>query len=345
MEFRTLGRTGIKVSCLCFGTDNFADPTPEEECVEMLNRALDAGINLLDTGDVYARGEGERIIGRALKANKRRHQVLLATKADFGKSCPGRSLDEYVPSSGINEHGNSRLNIVKACEGSLKRLQTDCIDLYQIHRHWPSIAIDETLSALDDLVHQGKIRYIGCSTHPAWAVMEALMTSELKGYARYVSEQSPYNLLDRRIENELIPMCRRHGIGVIAWAPLAMGILAGRYQDAKNFPKDSRAAYRGGFYAERVTEKGIRVALEFAKIAGKIGISPAQLAVLWCKDQEGVTAPLIGPRTLKHLKHLLPVLDMKLDDEIREACDQIVPPGSAVSNFFNTSGWMKTKIL
>ncbi|MGB3863870.1 MAG: aldo/keto reductase [Candidatus Aminicenantaceae bacterium] len=345
MEYRNLGRTGVKVSCLCFGTDNFADPTPEEECVHMLDRALDAGINLLDTGDVYAEGEGERIIGRALKANKRRHQVLLATKVDFGKSRPGQSLDKFVPSTGINEHGNSRLNIIRACEGSLRRFQTDYIDLYQIHRHWPTIAIDETLRALDDLVRQGKIRYVGCSTHPTWAVMEALMVSELKGYVRYASEQSPYNLLDRRIENELVPMCQRHGIGIIAWAPLAMGVLAGRYKDAKKYPDDSRAAYRGGFYAERVTKRGIAVANEFAIIAENIGISPAQLAILWCKDQPGVTAPLIGPRTMEHLEDFLPVLDMELDDETREACDLLVPPGSAVANFFNTSGWMKMKIL
>jgi aryl-alcohol dehydrogenase-like predicted oxidoreductase len=345
MEYRNLGRAGIKISCLCFGTDNFADPTPEEECTRMLNRALDAGINFLDTGDVYAEGEGERIIGRALKANKRRHQVLLATKVDFGKSRPGLSLDTFIPSSGINEHGNSRLNIIRACEGSLKRLQTDYIDLYQIHRHWPDIMIEETLRALDDLVRQGKIRYVGCSTHPAWAVMEALMVSELKGYVRYISEQSPYNLLDRRIENELIPMCQRHGIGVIPWTPMAMGVLAGRYKDDEKFPADSRASYRGGFYAQRVTARGIEVAAGFAKIAQNIGISAAQLSILWCKDQVGVTAPLIGPRTMEHLEELLPVAEMKLGEETRAACDLLVPPGSAVANFFNTSGWMKMQIL
>ena len=345
MEYRDLGRTGVKVSCLGFGTDNFADPTPEPECVEMMERALDAGINLFDTGDVYAEGEGERIIGRALKANKKRHQVLLATKVDFGISRPGLTLDEYIPSMGVNEHGNSRLNIIRACENSLIRFQTDYIDLYQIHRHWPSIAIDETLRALDDLVSQGKIRYVGCSTHPTYAVMEALMMSELKGYVRYISEQSPYNLLDRRIENELVPMCQRHGLGIIAWAPLAMGVLAGRYKDAQSFPQDSRAAYRGGFYAERVTERGIEVAAEFAKIAEARNITPAQLAILWCKDQPGIVAPLIGPRTMEHLESLLPVAEMYLDDETCEACDQLVPPGSAVANFFNTSGWMKMKIL
>ena len=171
------------------------------------------------------------------------------------------------------------------------------------------------------------------------------MVSELKGYIRYISEQPPYNLLDRRIENELIPMCQRHGIGIIPWSPMAMGVLAGRYKDAKNFPGDSRAKYRGGFYTQRVTERGIEVAAKFAEIAINIGISPAQLSILWCKDQVGVTAPLIGPRTMEHLEELLPVAEMELDNETRAACDLLVPPGSAVANFFNTSGWMKMQIL
>jgi len=345
MEYRVLGRTGVKVSCLCLGTDNFADPTPADESAAILNSALEAGINLIDTGDVYAEGEGERIIGRTLKANGLRHQVLIATKVDHGQRRPGLTLEDFTPTGGPNDHGHSRLNIIRACENSLQRLQTDYIDLYQIHRHSPDIPIDETLGALTDLVRQGKVRYIGCSTHPAWAVMEAVMVSELKGYARYVSEQPPYNLLDRRIENELIPLCERHGIGIITWAPMAMGVLAGRYNDPEKYPPGSRAALRGGFYADRVTERGIEVAREFAKIAGKVGCTPAQLSVLWCKDQPGIAAPLIGPRTMAHLESLLPVAGMTLDDESRAACDALVPPGSVVANFHNTADWMKMKLL
>ena len=240
MDYRVLGRTGVRVSSICLGTDNFADPTPAEESTRILNRALEAGINLLDTGDVYADGEGEKIIGRALKENGLRHQTLIATKVDHGKRRPGFSVDD-PGSFGPNDHGHTRLNVIRACESSLRRLQTDYIDLYQIHRHSPEIPIDETSSALDDLVRQGKVRYIGCSTHPAWAVMEAVLVSEMKRYARYVSEQPPYNLLDRRIENELIPMCQRYGLGIITWAPMAMGVLAGRYAKADDYPKDSRA--------------------------------------------------------------------------------------------------------
>ena len=237
-----------------------------------------------------------------------------------------------------------RLNIMRACEESLKRLQTDHIDLYQIHRPSFDVPLDETLRALDDLVRQGKARYVGCSTHPAWLVMEAIMVSELKGHVRYASEQPPYNLLDRRIENELIPMCRRHGLGVICWGAIAMGVLAGRYTSAEEYPADSRAARRGGFYADRVTRRGIDVGSEFAKIAGQAGLSAAQLAVLWCKDQPGITAPLLGTRTLEHLEHLLPVADMNLDDDTRAACDRLVPPGSVVANFHNTAYWMKTAV-
>ena len=173
MEYRVLGRTGVQVSSICLGTDNFADPTPADEATRILNRALEAGINLLDTGDVYADGEGEKIIGRALKENGLRHQTLIATKVDHGQRRPGLSVDDPATIA-PNACGHSRLNVIRACESSLRRLQTDYIDLYQIHRHSPDIPIDETLSALNDLVRQGKVRYIGCSTHPAWAVMEAV---------------------------------------------------------------------------------------------------------------------------------------------------------------------------
>lgn len=333
MDYRVLGRTGIKVSPIGLGTGNFADPTPEDECERIINRALDAGINLIDTGNSYAGGESERIIGRALAKNQRRHEVILATKV-FYKVGPGP-----------NDEGLSRLHLIRACEDSLRRLQTDTIDLYQLHRPSPFIPVDETLSALTDLVRQGKIRYIGSSVHPAWKIMEAIMVSELKGYARFISEQPPYNLLDRRIENELVPMCMAHGLGIITWSPMAMGVLAGRYASADNLPADSRAALRGGIYAERITGPGVEVGQQFVKLAEEHQISPAQLAVLWVKDQPGITAPLIGPRTLDQLEHLLPVANMKLSPELAAACDQLVPPGGAVASFYNSATWMKQRII
>jgi aryl-alcohol dehydrogenase-like predicted oxidoreductase len=333
MEYRILGRTGVKIAPLCLGSDNFANPTPEAESIAIIDRAMDAGINLIDTSNSYAKGESERIIGRALAASGRRDQMLIATKA------------HYPVGPGPNDCGNSRLHLMKACEDSLKRLQVDHIDLFQLHRPSFDLPIDETMSALTDLVRQGKVRYVGCSTTPAWKAMESIMVSELKGYVRFVSEQPPYNLLDRRIENEMVPMCKEYQMGIFPWSPLAMGILAGRYADAENKPTDSRATLRGGIYAERVTARGIEVGNRFVQLAKERGISPAQLAVLWVKDQPGVTAPLIGPRTMEQLEHFLPVMAMQLDDQIRAECDALVPPGSVVADFHNSAPWMKMQVL
>jgi 1-deoxyxylulose-5-phosphate synthase len=332
MEYRSLGRTGVKISSLCLGTDNFGNPTTESESTAIINRALDASINLIDTSNSYANGESERIIGRALEQNGRRQQVLIATKA------------HYPVGPGPNERGNSRLHLISACDQSLRRLKTDYIDLYQLHRPSFDIPIDETLAALTDLVRQGKVRYIGSSTAPAWKVVEALMVSEMKGYARFISEQPPYNLLDRRIENELVPLSQAYGLGLLPWSPLAMGLLAGRYSEGSVYPADSRASLRGGIYADRITARAILVGNKFVQLAQSFGMSPAQLAVLWVKDQPGITAPLIGPRTLEQLEHLLPVLQMNLDEALRTACDELVPQGSAVANFHNSAGWMRMQI-
>ncbi|NWG20814.1 MAG: aldo/keto reductase [Chloroflexi bacterium] len=333
MEYRLFGRTGVRIAPLCIGAMNFGDPTDEAEAFRIVDHALDAGINMIDTANSYNGGESERVVGRALARDGKRDRVFLATKG-FNPTGPGP-----------NDRGNSRLHLMRACEDSLRRLQTDHIDLYQIHRPDPDTPVDETLAALTDLVHQGKVRYIGCSTHPAWQVMEALMVSELKGYVRYVSEQPPYNLLDRRIENELLPLCRAHGLAVISWAPLAQGVLAGRYADVSAPPADSRVVLRGGIYAERVTERGIRIGREFAALARGHGLTPAQLAILWVKDQPGITAPIFGVRTLAQLEEILPALDLTLGDDLRAACDALVPPGSVAVNFHNTAAWMKMRLL
>ena len=331
MEYRILGPTGVKVSPLALGTANFADPTPEDEATKIIDRAIDAGINLIDTGNTYANGESERIIGRALKKSGKREQVLISTKV------------HYPVGPGPNERGNSRLHIVRACRDSLKRLQVDSIDLFQLHRPSDDTSIVETLGALNDLVRWGMVTYIGSSTHPAWKVQEAIMVSELKGYERFVSEQPPYNLLDRRIENELVPMCQANNLSIFPWSPMAMGVLAGRY-NSMDFPEDSRAALRGGIYAERVTPRGIEVGRSFVKLAEEKGLTPSQLALLWVKDQPGITAPLMGPRTLEQLEEFLPILEMSLDNETRKVCDKLVPPGTAVADFHNSANWMKMKI-
>ncbi len=331
MEYRLLGPTGVRVSPLCLGAMNFGGVTPEDEAIEMIHRALDAGVNMVDTANIYSEGESERVVGKALSGG-RRDEVILATKVHFPTS------------EDPNDRGNSRHNILNAVDQSLKRLATDWIDLYQIHRPDFDVPQEETLRALDHLVHQGKVRYVGCSTFPAWMVMEALAISERYRLSRYVTEQPPYNLLDRRIENELVPLAERHGLGLLPWSPLAMGILAGRYSGRHGLPEGSRAARIGSWAEARVTARGIDAADQVAVLAREQEMTPAQLALVWVKDQPGVTAPIIGPRSLDQLEEALPVLELSLDPEVAAALDGIVPPGSAVSDFHNTSRWMKMTV-
>src|SRR5512136_1069272 len=272
MDYRLLGRTGVRVSPLCLGTMNFGGVTNEDDSIRIIHAALDAGINFIDTANGYNAGQSEVVVGKALR--DRREKVVLATKVHFKVG------------DGPNDEGNSRLHILKACEDSLRRLQTDYIDLYQIHRPNMEIPVDETLGTLTDLVRAGKVRYIGCSTHPAWLVMEALAVSERLHLARYVSEQPPYNLLDRRIENELIPLALRYQLAIIPWAPLAQGVLAGRYPANQPFAVDSRAErLPRSIFAERVTPRGVEAGARFAKLAMQGGKTPGQLALMWCKDQ------------------------------------------------------------
>ncbi len=332
MDYRSLGRTGVMVSPLCLGTMNFGNPTDEATSIQILNRALEGGVNFVDTANVYNAGESERIVGKALKENGKRDAIVLATKV------------YNATGSGANERGLTRYHIMKACEDSLRRLQTDHIDLYQLHRASFTIPQDETLRALDDLVHQGKVRYIGSSTFPAWKLMEGIATSERLGLARFVSEQPPYNFLDRYIENELVPLCQAHGVAIIPWSPLAGGVLAGRYRPGEKPPADSRVARSGAFFTDRVTEKSVVAARQVAELATTRGVSVAQFALTWVKDQPGITAPIVGPRTVAHIEEFLSVLDMHLTAEDRAALDEINPPGTAVTNFHNTSGWLKLQV-
>jgi 1-deoxyxylulose-5-phosphate synthase len=319
------------VSPLCLGAMNFGGPTSEEESFQIINCALDGGINFIDTANVYNAGESERIVGKALVENGKRNDVFLATKV-YNSMGPGP-----------NEWGGTRYHMIKSCEDSLRRLQTDHIDLYQLHRPMQNVPQDETLRAFDDLVRTGKVLYIGASTHPAWMVMEALSVSEKMNLARYVSEQPPYNLIDRRIENELIPLAQRYQLAILPWSPLGGGVLAGRY--AQGIPDDSRAARWGGAMRDRVSDKGVEVARKLAEMAAERELTSAQLALLWVKDQPAVTSPIVGPRTLEQLKSFLPVVEMKLNDEDRSLFDELVHPGNAVADFHNSNDWMKARIF
>ena len=331
IPLRPLGPTGAEVAPLVLGTMNFGDPTPRDESIAMIDRAIEGGITLLDTADVYVGGESERIIGEALAANGRRDEVLLATKVGI----PRR---EAPP-----ETWHRREHIVASCDESLRNLRTDRIDLYQLHRPSDLVPQEETLAALDELVRAGKVRWIGASSFPAWMVMEAIGIAGRTGGAAFVSEQPPYNLLDRRIENELVPLCERYRLAILPWSPLAGGILAGRYASVDVVPDGSRAARRPQARA-RLTETALRVATALGALADERGLTLSQLALLWAKDQPGITAPIVGPRTMAQLDDALGVLELTLDDDARAACDALVHPGNAVSDFFNTVAWMKATV-
>jgi aryl-alcohol dehydrogenase-like predicted oxidoreductase len=332
MEYRYFGRTGYKVSPLCLGTMNFGAVTNEADSIKLIHRALDAGINFVDTANSYNEGQSEIVVGKALQG--RRNKVFLATKV---RSQVGQ---------GPNDKGLSRVHIMQAVEDSLRRLNTDYIDLYQTHRPEPDVPVDETLGALTDLVRAGKVRYIGASTHPAWMIMEALAVSEREHLARYTSEQPPYNLLDRRIENELVPLALKYDLAIIPWAPLAQGILAGRYKAHQAAPEGSRLGRLGheGVYGERMRDPAMEAGDQFTALTKKFNKTPGQLGLLWCKDQPGITAPIFGPRTMEQLEDVLPVLEMSLSPEERAACDAINPPGSVIADFHNSAGWMKMKL-
>ncbi len=322
MEYRQLGRTGVQVSELCLGAMMFGGPTDENDSRQIIDAALDAGINFVDTANVYSRGRSEEVVGAALFGDSRRDRVVLASKVH------GR-MNDVDP----NAQGNSRRHIVAECEASLRRLRTDWIDLYQIHRPTPSVPIDETLRALDDLVHQGKIRYIGFSTFAAWQVVESIWVAKELGLNRVVCEQPPYNLLDRRIERELVPAAETYGLALIPWSPLASGFLTGKYRRGEQYPAESRLGRQQG-YPRSYDEAAFVVLDAVEALARDKGCTPSQLALTWCLGQRGVTSPIIGPRTLEQLEDNLGALKVELTAEDRGRLDAASPPGAAVVPYY-----------
>lgn len=323
MQYRQLGRTGVTVSELCLGTMLFGGRTPEDEAHRIVDRALDQGINFIDTANAYGRGVSEEVLGRALKANGQRERIILATKV-FAP------MDDHDP----NMKGNQRRHIIEQCEASLRRLQTDWIDLYQIHRPMPSIPIDETLRALDDLVKQGKVRYIGTSTFAAWQIMEALWVSKEYGLNRFVCEQPPYHLLDRRPERELVPMAQTYGIALIPWSPLAGGSLTGKYRRGVAAPDESRYSGQAGRGQELETETFFAIIDTLEEMAAEKGCTVSQLALAWCAQQPGITCPIIGPRTYEQLEDNLGAAAVQVADGDRQRLDIVAPPGRAVAPYY-----------
>lgn len=324
MEYRSLGRTGVKVSSLCLGCMMFGGKTTPADSAAIIDRALDAGINFLDTANVYSIGRSEEATGEALKRNGKRNEVVLATKV-HGKMGPGP-----------NDMNNTRRHIIEQCEASLRRLQTDWIDLYQLHRPQSDMPIDETLRAMDDLVRSGKVRYIGTSTFAAWQLLESLWVSKEYGLNRFVCEQPPYNLLDRRVERELLPMAQSYGIATIPWSPLAGGLLTGKYSRDSQPPEDSRYANidANPMYRRRMNDAIWDVIEGLETIAKEKGVSLSQLSLAWVMQQPGVTSPIIGPRTMEQLEDNLKAVDVTITDDDRKAIDRVIRPGTNVSPYY-----------
>jgi aryl-alcohol dehydrogenase-like predicted oxidoreductase len=319
MEMRVLGRTGVRVSPLCLGAMMFgAWGNPDhDESVRIVRRALDGGINFIDTADVYSAGESEEIVGKALTGIDR-DSVVLATKAHA-------SMGEDVNSS-----GNSRRWIIRECDNSLRRLGTDYIDLYQIHRPDPSADIDETLSALTDLIRAGKIRYAGSSTFPPAQIVEAQWVAERRGRERFVCEQPPYSIMVRGIEADVLPVCQQYGMGVIPWSPLAGGWLSGRYRKGTDVPASTRAQRLPQRFDLSLpgNQAKLEAAEQLAVLAEKSGMTLIQLALAFVIQHPAVTAAIIGPRTMEHLEGQLTAADVTLDAAILDRIDEIVPPGT-----------------
>ncbi|MGI5816489.1 MAG: aldo/keto reductase [Armatimonadota bacterium] len=314
MDYRTLGSCGMKVSELCLGTMMFGDPTDERTSLDMIERALDAGINFLDTADKYNTGESERIVGKALEG--RREEIVLATKVTLPMS------------EGPNMSGSSRKHIIEGCEASLRRLGTDYIDLYYLHKPDPETPIEESLSAMDHLVRQGKVLYVGMSNFHAWRVADALGVQALQNWEPLVAVQPLYNIANRDIEVELLPACEELGLGVVSYSPIARGVLTGKYAAGEEPPEDSRAG-RGN---ERIMQTEFRpsnfeLAQEVVKLADEIGCTAAQLAVAWVMANELVTCPIIGPRTPEQLEDNLGAPEVEITPEIEARIDELVPPG------------------
>lgn len=325
MQYRTLGSTGVEVSSLCLGAMMFGKwGNPDhDDAIGIIHAALDAGVNIIDTADVYSGGESEIIVGKAIAG--RRDEVVLATKVSS-------------PMGGINERGASRRWIMRACEESLRRLGTDHIDLYQIHRPDPATDLDETLGALTDLVRDGKIRYAGSSTFPSSMIVQAQWTAERRQRERFVCEQPPYSLLVRGIEADVLPTCETYGMGVLAWSPLAGGWLSGRWRrDAAGLSSHRTQTMP---FRQTITHYDLDVpgnqakleaATELAGVADEAGLTLIQLALAFVTTHPAVTAAIIGPRTAEHLHDQLSAADIVLEPAVLDRIDRIVAPGATLN--------------
>jgi aryl-alcohol dehydrogenase-like predicted oxidoreductase len=331
MEYRNLGRTGVKVSALSLGCWVFGDRVMPKEGKAIIAASLDAGINFIDTANYYGRppGASEDIIGDALRESGKRDRVILATK-----------VYQVVDASDPNGRGVSRRHIIAECEKSLRHLKTDYIDLYYLHRLDPQVAIDEPLRALDDLCRSGKVRYIGASTSPAWSFVESLWASKELGLNRFIAETPPYNLLDRSIEREVVPMAQTFGVAINPWTPLAGELLAGGYKRGKPAPPGSRGAdpdpRHVRLQSQRFNERVFDVLDVLEPMAKEKSCTVAELALAWVLRQPGITSPIVGMEHVAEVASTLKALDVNLTPEDHARIDKVSPPNGAVSSFYNT---------
>ncbi|MDA0748354.1 MAG: aldo/keto reductase [bacterium] len=322
MDYVNLGKHGVKVSRLCLGTMMFGGPTEETESIRMIHRAMDEGINFIDTANVYNAGESERVLGKAIK--DRRDRVVLVTKVI-------NPMGE-----GPNAGGASRYHILNEVENSLSRLGTDHIDLYILHKPDYSTPLEESLEALNDLVRQGKVRYIGMSNYYAWQVCETLWISDKKNLASVACVQPLYNIVNRDAEVELFPLCKEHGIGAMVYSPLARGVLAGKYLPGKPLPEGSRGA-RGDrrMLQTELREESFEVAQKLKPLADAHGKTLTQFSLNWVLGNPIVTSALVGPRTMEHLEDNLGCMGWQMENQALEEIDRLVPPGEHTGFGFN----------
>ena len=332
MEYRILGRTGVEVSSFCLGTGAFGrwGNKDEDACIRIVNEAIANGINFIDTADVYSNGDAEKILGKALKGQ--RTEVILGTKGGLPMG------------NGQNQKGSSKIWIRRAVEASLQRLETDYIDLYQLHIPDPNTDIEESLDVLTELVKEGKIRYIGTSSFQAWQIVEAQWTSERRHLARFVSEQAPYSIINRSIELDVLAAANKYGLGILVWSPLSGGLLTGKYSMGQQAAEDSRAVrLKGSQLAIRIDPEREENRVKFEvinrlqEVADQAGITLAHMAMAFTQEHPFVTASIIGPRTIEQLHEILKGSNIRLNANILDHIDRIVAPGKTLDDL--ERGW------
>jgi len=328
LGFTRLGSTGLTVSDLCLGCMNFGGRTDPEESARIMAQALEDGLIFWDTSNTYNRGRSEEVVGQAIRQMNARNKVVLATKVT-------RPVGR-----GPNQQGSSRRHILQQVDESLRRLGTDWIDLYQLHRQDFDTPLEETVEAMNDCVRAGKVRYWGTSACPSWRMAEAWWRAERRGWAKPVCEQAPYNILDRRVENERVAFLKEYGWGLIPFSPLAGGVLAGHYPlNALDSPPEGTRMATMQLLRDRITPRALEVAQDLAGLARQMGVSLVGFSISWLMQQPGVTAPIIGPASMEQYQEYVGARRVSLSAAELAEVDRLVPPGTAVANFHNNSGW------